>query len=284
MSAVRLLSVFCAMLTLSVGPVFAQPVLSPSQFRDAGIARLRQTDPTAQITTRDELGVTVDIPGDPHRQGMQINFDNAYRLYLDDPSQLDALLTRWVGLAGANRDEAFQRDRIVAVVRPLSQVQSYNDFLSQQPGEAMRLVSRPLAGDLHEVLVFDSADAVAYATAEKLEDLGVSIEEAWTLSRQNLPTRMGDLSVERFENGLLLVGGGNGLAPSSLLLAEFCQGMFARNPVLVVDRDSYVMADAGVRGADDAFHAAARDIIADRQSMSATILVCQNGRLAAETD
>lgn len=284
MSTVRGAIAFCCMLVLSAGLAFAQALLSPQQFRDAAIARLRTTEPTAEITPRDQLGITVDIPGDPDRQDIQINFDNAYAIYREDPSQLDFVLNRWVSLVSADRNEIFQRSRLVAVIRPISQVESYNAYLRQGSGPPLQVISRPFAGDLHEVLVFDSAEAVAYATADKLDELGITVADAWTLSRENIPTRMGDLTVERFDNGILLVGGGNGLAPSSLLMSQFCQGSFARNPVLVVERETFIMADMNVRGAEGAFRGVARDIIAARDSISATILRCQNGRLVAVSD
>ncbi len=274
----RYLLIALAVLFAGVTPASAQDLLSPSQFRDAGAARIREQAPDVRIENRDELGITVIRPGDAPGDGAQINFDNAYNLYREDPSQLAFLIDRWSRLAV---DPPMMRsvDRIVSILRPQAHIDSYNQVIANAPTPG-RLITRPFAGDLHEVMVFDSAEAVAYATEDQIAELGLSLEEAWTLALVNIPTRMGAVEEARIEElpGIVMVGGGNGLAPSNLVGPGFCAGPQRANLVLVSDREGYFMGEP--QAADD-FYGLADWLISRGESASNTVMECREGRLAA---
>lgn len=274
----RHILVAISLLFASATSALAQDLLTPSEFRDAGAARIRELAPEARVINRDELGVTVFRPDRADADGMQLNFDNAYTLYRGDPSQLEFLLDRWSRLAV---DPPMERglDRIVSILRPQSHVDGYSQVVANGPTPG-RLVTRPFVGDLHEMMVFDSAEAVAYVTEEQLRELDISLEEAWTLALINIPTRMGQLDEMRIEElpGLVGVSGGNGLAPSNLVGPGFCAGPQARNLVLVTDREGYFMGEP--QGAEN-FYGFAEWLIGRGESISMTIMECRDGRLAA---
>lgn len=273
----RQIFIVFAFFAAGVASAYAQDLLSPREFRDAGVARIRTLAPDARVVLRDDLGVTVVRPGQAEGDGMQINFDNAYNFYRDDPSQLEFLIDRWSRLAV---DPPMERgiDRIVSILRPQGHVDSYNQVLASAP-RPMQLITRPFVGDLLQVMVFDSAEAVAYATEDQVSELGLSIEEAWILALVNIPTRMGEVEETRVEElpGIVIVGAGNGIAPSNLIGPGFCAGANARNLVLVSDREGYLM---GEPAAADAFYGLADWLIRRGESASTTIMECREGRLS----
>lgn len=278
------LAAFCCMLVLGAGLAFAQALLSPQQFRDAGVARIRQQHPEAVVTLHDSLGISVSVPGGGPGDGAIINYDSAYRTYLADPAQLEPLLDRWTRLAFGVPDDPQTRERIVSVVRGRMTVEGYNTYL-QRGAPPSHVVARPLTGDLFEVLAFDSPEALAYVTPERLTELGITEDQAFALGRANLPARMGNgIETQTFPEapGLIAAGGANGLAPSNLLL-DFCDGPFARYLVLVANRDSYFMAEPDRPGNFEAFRRWAQSLANANETESATVLACQGGHLAAES-
>jgi hypothetical protein len=286
MRALRTLLLVCALAIISPN-AFAQQLLSPSEFRDAEIAKIRAAQPTAQITVRDELGITIVVPNHPDISGAQMNLDSAYRDYQNDPTQLDTILDRWTRITLDHTDQLRRRERLVSIVRSHVRVQAADQVVSA-PGSTAptHLLSRPFAGDLEEVLAFDSAESIGYVTEADLRDLGLSLDEAWSLARQNLPTRMGPLEIEAVPSprGILVVGGGNGLAPSSLLDANFCSGPHGRDMMFVSDRNAYFIADRGAPGAFQFLRGFAQHLYQSGESESSSVLVCQSGRLVAESD
>jgi hypothetical protein len=274
----RLLLALVAML-FATSVAWAQETMSTAQFRDLYAQRVTAAVPGATITPLESLSLRIALPGGGDAQEMTVNLDRAYSEYSAAPDQLDTILGRWVRIASATPGDAQQPDRIVSVVRTADHVAGYAQALSQD-GEDVRLVWRPLAGDLVEMIAFDSPDAIQFATEETISDISITPEQAWALAPQNLPARLGALSQETLAPGLVWIGGGNGLAPSVLANAQWCAAPENANALyLVVDRDSFLMAERP--GAVDAITRVRDGMVSDGNAFSATLLACDNGRLQA---
>jgi hypothetical protein len=272
------------MLIMSIlaSSALAQDLLSPRQFRDAGVALFRAADPDAQIALRDDMGINVrPDPQNPESEFF-VNFDNSYAEYRNFPEQMQEILERLVRVS-AIINSAPNRDRIVAVVRSRARVDGYRTVHAQldPPSE---IVARPLVGDLYEVIVYDSAEAVQFASPSSLRDLGLTEEQAWEVARANIPARMGETVVSRFDGipaGITWVAGGNGLAPSALLQADICAGT-AGDLLLAPGREGYWRADAKDAPALAFFTGFARHLITSGQSESSSVLTCRDDRLTAQ--
>jgi len=258
---------------LCASAAYAQELLSPSAFRDATTAAVRELAPDAEIAVKDALSFSVTAPGG---EEFTMNLDFAYRRYQADPTQMATLIERWSRIAAFGPEQAAARDRIIAVLRDRATVENYGQAFASAP-QPMRLVSRPFAGDLYEVLVFDSAESLQFITNVALEELGVGEDEAWALAPQNLPERLGPVVTEEVAPGLVVVGADSSIAPSALTDPNFCAaGDNAALLYLIPDREWYIVADPR-RGAN---LPDMRDrMAAAGDTISRTVLACRNGRL-----
>lgn len=266
----------CAAL-LCLEPAAAQQVQAPAQFRDAVMAAIREHAPGAQVEARGDLALHVRTPSGEDRT---MDVSRAYSEYTADPASHDQIIARWARVSSLSADDVQRTERIVSILRPRTMVEAQERAVAQG-GESARLVYRPFAGDLVEVLAFDSADALLMASRGALAELGLSEAQAWALAPNNLVQRAGRLELHpvRGQDTIAYVTGGNGLAPSALTDSELCAEQHA-TLYLVVDRNGYFMNDPDAPGAATAFRAFVRPIIAAGESMSSTILTCRNGRLA----
>jgi hypothetical protein len=264
-------------------PASAQQLLSPSEFRDAAIAMIRAADPRAEVEVRDELGVNVRRPYDAEMPEFFVNFDNAYLEYQNNPAALAAILQRWARVATGPAERSQMAERIVSVVRARAMVDSANRVAagaregSDQPPSP--LIWRPFAGDLVEIIAFDGADTIQYATEEALADIGVTPERAWEMAPGNLPARLGELEIGGVEGGdrLAYVTGGNGLAPSTL--TNICVRSTTAMLFLLVDRNGYVVAERGDSVAMGQFRDLLDELRRSGDALSLTPLGCQQGRV-----
>lgn len=276
----RLIAALAFALALFIQPADAQSPLTPVQFRDATIAAVLELNPDIVVHVENDLSFTVRRPDGSEQQ---VNLDYGYQRYVADPSALEPILDRWSRLAAQGPEFAQMPERIVAILRPRQFVDDYQAAIDRAPPEhRSRLVSRPFAGDLLEVLVFDSAETVEYVTERALRDIGVTPEQAWALAPQNLPQRIGEMHISDIGYGGALISSSNGLGPSALTMPEACSGPDALHYVfIVVERDAYLridrrgaIAQRGVSGFRD-------QLVREESILSGSMLECRNGRVQA---
>jgi hypothetical protein len=272
-------------LMLIVAPAAAQKPLSRAEFRDAVIAVVRAEAPDAEIEVTGELSFHVtreDPAGGDDDVDLTTNLDRGYEEHTWDPSTLDEVASRWARFATGPLEDNRMPERLVGIMRTQAHVVGFQEFMAnaEEPGV---LVWRPIAGDVVEMMVFDSAESVQFTTEDALAELNVTPERAWAMTVENLPARLGAIESEALAEGVELFSGGNGLAPSILLNPTLCAGegneWFS---YLLVDRDAYVRGDRRVRG-DVQIRAIRDGLVRDGDAFSATILVCAGGRLVEET-
>jgi hypothetical protein len=101
------------------------------------------------------------------------------------------------------------RDRLRVIVRDRSYLDQALTSPKGPSGIRVRLVSRQIGDDLFALLAFDGANAIAAASEEDLRDLGLSIDQGWTLATAEtrwllppIPTASQlNLSAMAFEDG-----------------------------------------------------------------------------------
>jgi hypothetical protein len=261
---------------------WAQDLMSPAQFQELYTQRVVGAAPGTAVTPLGALSLRITPPSGDEDNGLTVNLDRAYAEYSAGPDDVETILDRWVRFATQPIENAQMPERIVSVLRTRSHVDGYTRAMSGD-GQALRLVWRPFAGDLVEMIAFDSAEAIQFGTEDTLSDIGLSAEQAWALAPQNLPARLGALEHAVLAPGVTWVGGGNGLAPSVLTNAGWCGAPENANALyLIVDRDSFLMAErpTGV----DAIRRVRDGMLRDGNAFSATLLACEGGRLQAQTN
>ncbi|HYD86110.1 MAG TPA: hypothetical protein VEA80_01415 [Vitreimonas sp.] len=273
-------------LALAAAPAaFAQALLTPAQFRDAAIEMLRRIDPQAEIAVRDELSINVRRETEAELPEFYMNFDQAYAEYRANPASRDRILERWVRFAISPPGDARSADRVVALVRPRAMVEQLEAESRRERAanghEPDGPIWRPFDGDLVEVLVFDSEEAVQYAMTSSLAEIGLTPDQAWALTDANTRARIGTLEGGAVggSDRLIYITGGNGLAPSSLLNGGVCSNGAERFAFLVVERNGYVSGDRDDPVALRQFREMLSYLRANGGAMSVTPLGCLDGRV-----
>lgn len=281
---VWLLGAICALLLWQ--PAWAQQTLSPHEFREALIAEIMQARPDTEIGRRDPLSIVVRRPNDPELTEFTMHLDNGYAEYAANPEAQADILGRWTRLATMSPDEARLRERLVTVLRPRDTVEQFAAAVSAEAGAPPGLIWRPFAGDLVEMLAFDSAESIQYATSTTVAALALSEELAWAVAPDNLSERIGPLDVAGVEgtDNVAYVTGGNGLTPSTLADPRFCASEAGPSLIfLIVERNGYVMADRTDATALAEFRALYNDIVGAGEPFSRTPIACDGGRMRAVT-
>ncbi|MES1201568.1 MAG: hypothetical protein ABUS57_08985 [Pseudomonadota bacterium] len=258
------------------GGAFARD-LTAAQFRDRVIAEIHARAPNLRIALRDELGITLSDPSDHARSDWFANFDNAYAEYQRDPSALDAVLARYaqfaISLPRSQHDPQF----VIAVLRPRTMLEEVGSYRGAD-GQALELVWLPFAGDLIQILAFDSDQSIEMASEDTLKEAGLTVDQAWLAAQENLPTRMGEPQGEALPDfpSFILISTTGGLGPSALLDPDLCQHEPVEHAIyLVVSRDHFLIVDPSVKGAEDGL----RRIVEAHQTVSETPLACSSGHL-----
>jgi hypothetical protein len=256
------------------GPALAGQAMPAPAFRDRMAAAFRAATGEAATTVDDRTFRAKARDG----REVTVSIDNAYAAYVADPSQLDALIARYVRVFTAPGDDGAPIDRLVVIVRP-------SDYATRgfAPGTSPppHVPPRPMAGDLSYFLAVDSPDAIRLATPADLARWKVDEGAAWTRGIANIGSLLGAMQLAQlagYEDSSGLVAA-SGLAPSVLADPAMCAGtrLPGADLVLVNARDMFLFASAA--HAEDFWKVARAEIAAGR-SLSATVLTCRDGRWA----
>jgi|GEM_PF-2999868 len=276
----RTLTIALALTLTTIPSALAQAILPPAQFREAAIAMIRAEHPEITIEVRDELGLTLRA-ADGNESF--INLDSGYAEYRANPEALSDILARWARISRGPPTDARHITRIVSVLRPMQTIEAYAAGMPET-GQPIALVWRPFAGDIAEVLAFDSAEALEYVTEQALTDLGVTAQQAWGAAPVNLPNRLGALEVGSVEGAahVAFVTGGNGLTPSVLIGRSLCDSGVEQY-FLVIDRNAFISVEKDDEVGVLQLCALMDEIRRSGGLYSNTPLTCRNGAMAAVT-
>lgn len=254
------------------------PQLSITAFRDRVTADL-------QAATGQETSAIDDMTFRSRTAGgleLTVNVENMYREYQADPTRLDAIVSRYVGvLAGTDESGAEPIEQLIVIVRPTGYLRA-----SLPAGADMGNFAppRPMAGDLSYFLAVDSPESIRTATIGDLARWGVNEEAAWARAVANIRPRVGPLELVRLgsADGALGLGAQSGIAPSVLADPNMCgpseSPAMRGQLVLLFSRDMFLLADPSDAAARDTFWRTTRQAIADGSSLSRTPLICSDGR------
>lgn len=245
----------------------AQALLSPNAFRDQVVAAIHHENPAFTVTATGPLILAVDQPDGTDQS---ISLDNLYHSYEAAPDDLATLVDRMARVVVGRVEVPHDADALVIILRP----REYLDHLASLGG---RPISRPLAGDLFELLAFDSPEALHVVMSETLRETQMNADEAWIRAAQNLPHHMGAFQSSTAEGcpGVVIVREPNGLAPSHLIEDNFCLSEQTHSLYVVVDRDAYAVAHKSDHRAETSLRGLARS----GALMSSTLLECLDARL-----
>lgn len=219
------------MMALSPAAMAADGAITRLQFRDLVVARLEAANPDfkVKVLSIDELEVTGVGEGE-----IQMYLGNAYRQYLSDPSALDEVIARFVGVAvSATAAQAEDAPLALADLRLLIRPAGFLDEVRKMRARSGKPVldtdlpvSRPLAGDLVALLGLDHPQSYSYPPRATVEE-ALPSADAWTRALANTDAAVGEIRTEALRDGVAMVTTDSGLAPSLLLLDE----IWARAPL-----------------------------------------------------
>jgi uncharacterized protein YtpQ (UPF0354 family) len=199
-------------------------------------AALQEAFPGAAIEQgQEELELRIEHPP-PDNYKQTVWLSRAYREFCETPDQVDEILARWMRSVAAWREDGFDVDDIIPVVKD-------SRWVGQQGG----LVpwTEPYNSEL--VLVFAVyRNSLRFHERTVFEALGLPFEELRERAFANLRRRIKEISVTG-ANGEYLLGAGGTIDSSLLLLNEVTQDprmQFAGDPLIgISDRDSFWVAD-----------------------------------------
>ncbi|MEM6971430.1 MAG: DUF1444 family protein [Pseudomonadota bacterium] len=188
------------------------PLSQPERFRDHIIQQIATTRPGLRpIDISGPLGIVIG-----KAPALQINLDNMFAFYLDDPSRLPALIEGHM----AALDESWatrhapaappKPEEIVATIRPADLITSGEDTAN--------ILHAPLTDDLIVALGIDRKASFQYLTRDDGAELGLEGTALFNRGKANLMEVVTSLSLE--PEGLLMQVMADGFYDASLILND----------------------------------------------------------------
>lgn len=245
----------------SIAPAFAAPTqplppsertertLSRAEFRDRMMAKLKARSPDLKVTivSEEELVVVRGEEGD-----FRLFLTNAYRQYLNEPGELEAVLDKYARLTLEPDDKvAITTASLRLLVRPDTFLGSARSA-ARKEGKAITPdimpMNRPLVGDLMVLVAQDLPETFRYPPRGDMIEAIPDEKTIWDGALASTRSGVGEILVEEIEPGLFAVSTTSSLAPSLMLLDE----PWARRDlkgkgdpvVLVVDKETLALAHA----------------------------------------
>jgi hypothetical protein len=272
---VQLLVVFAT--TLWSVPVFAQP-LTAVQFRDLFAERVEiiTNQPTTAID--EETFKTSSAVGEE----LTINTENAYSLYLQDTSKIEAVLEKFAVSVVASQQSGVEGvEQLVVILRPSNYIKR---SIAADASLENFIAPRPVAGDVSFFLAVDSPINLRSVSPADLKRWKINEVTAWEIAIKNLKVRVGPVNFIRLgtESGAQGIGAESGLAPSILAQAELC-GVnkptgISNQIVLLYSKDMFLFTLPSDSEMTSTFWSVVKSEIAAGNSLSTTPLTCKEGR------
>ncbi|HTX48847.1 MAG TPA: hypothetical protein VME40_05585 [Caulobacteraceae bacterium] len=258
---------------VALGCAAAATPMSMASFRDAYIAELRREAPSVsvKIVADDAVEVT-----DGKRLADTAYLDNAYAFYRQDPSQLRAILKRYVGQILATGDlSQYTAAQLRVLVRPVSYLPS-----DIPPGK--RPLYRPLAGNLVALVAVDQPTAFAFPPADLLRTtLKLDDESLWARALQNTGRKLPRVPPDAGKSAVAAFTTGDGLASSMLAEPDLWDApeVEAGGPPVVapVEKDLVFMTRLGDPAGVAALRGAAAKVAGDPDGLTNQLFVRRNG-------
>lgn len=196
------------------------PLMEADQFAAYMERRLSLYDDVLEVRERRGASLVVHARG----HDVTVNLDRFYRVYAQDPAQLDAIVQTIVSVltrdipARDRSDFALLRERIFPMLKPIGLLAFVHDR------NLPMLVYRPFLADLIITYVVDEPQSVAYINEQHLEQWGVSEREIHDLALRNLRRRTDEdapyTMVGKDEQQLFIFNSNDGYDAARLLLTD----------------------------------------------------------------
>ena len=247
-------------------PACADQPLSTVRFRDRFIEAIHKLAPRVKVTVVSENLIDLSEPG---LEDVRSNLFNAYHAYLLDRSSLDSVAAGYAKLAVESMQPAaaIKIDDLVILIRP-------RGYLSGIPQEK---VTRPLAGDLMQVIAVNKPDSFDIPTLEQIsKSVGAPDEKLWARALENTKVLIGSCSATKLPEGVIDLECNQGFASSVLLLDEMWvpHKLPGRGAAVVsVSKDDLLVAHTGAPKSVEALSGFVAAHADDPSFLSPTLLV-----------
>jgi uncharacterized protein YtpQ (UPF0354 family) len=172
--------------TLAMPALLQAKTLTPDEFADAYAKAVGAMRPSFSVVRKEPLSLSINVPSG---RTMTVFLDNAYRDYIADPGQLDAILNKYASamVETAERTNAVDPSRIVPVVKDRQWLVAMEKAAAQQQ-------KTNVVGDLYESLndelvvlyAEDNPRNIHYIGPKEVADLGIARKELRALAILNL--------------------------------------------------------------------------------------------------
>ena len=277
-----MLRLFIALCMLAaVGHAHAE-TLNPRAFTDAFAAAATAAMPSATVTVKGDLTLDTRSAGGGTTT---LDLRNAYERYLRDPSHLDGIIGRYVGVLSETTQKsntALDRSRIVPVLKSQRWLAGVL-LAAKESGKAQapEPLTEPFTGELAIVYAEDRQNSMRFLTTR--DDVG-DRSKLHDLALANLSRILPKIEMRAGADGLWLISAG-GDYEASLLLTE---GIWSSGQIKV-DGDTVVAVPAKdaliVTGSRNPAGVArlrklAAELAAGPYGLTSTLLVYRNGKFA----
>jgi uncharacterized protein YtpQ (UPF0354 family) len=192
----------------------AKTPLSPRAFTAAFAAAATAAMPAAKVTVVGDLHLETRSAGG---ETTTTDLHNAYRVYVADPAQLDAVIRRYVAVLAdvvGPAQPLLDRTHIVPVLKSKAWVEAVRQ--QRQAAPATQLLTEPFNSELMIVYAEDRPSSIRYLmTRDDVGDRGKLHE----LALANLKRLLQKIEMRQAADGIFLVSAGGEYEPS-LLLAD----------------------------------------------------------------
>lgn len=181
MPKLTVIVLFCAALLAAAGPAFAQTGPEARAFAQGALPKIRAVFPDAEIAQEPGEPLQINITRKGETEPAVMNLHRVFGFCQNVPAaECEAELNGLIGmLAQAPEMPQGKAGNLRLIVRD---AQYWNYVLGTKLDPLPP--HRQIGDDLFAILVFDSPEAIALASADQIAELGLSTENAWLFAER----------------------------------------------------------------------------------------------------
>jgi uncharacterized protein YtpQ (UPF0354 family) len=255
------------------------PERDEDRFARLVIAALRERDPSVQVEYDPEKFELLHV--DDAARGQRVFLHNSFAEYgRMSAAEQDVHLNRIISFILESRKQAPKGDaaldRLLPVIRPRADMLG---FAIENGQFGYDRSSRPFCDTMLLMLAMDSDVSIALLTDEKLDELGVSFDDALGIAVAQLD-EMGSHTIGQLEDGVFITVCQDHYDASRVLMPEMFEQLPVRgNPVAIIQSRSCVLITGSndINGLDKIATIALEEFSQTERAVSLTPIILQNG-------
>lgn len=254
-------------------------ILPPDEFTSRITEEFKKRDAT--LTIRETEAMTFEVfLNEEDEEGTIVSYvGNAYQKYLEEPGRLNEFVFKFVdaGMEGVAAARGIDADISAEQLAVVLRHQDYLDSLDKQES-----LWRSFHGDLIAFMVFNFPHHHTNVTRNDIEKLELSEAAAWAIAAENLKMQFSDLSIAAENQGSKYITSNSSVATGHLWL--LCQPPLKSSFVaMVINKDSYMFADAGDETAVSTLASFGAHLISENDTLSDNLISCIDGIVFASS-